>query len=153
MAKAADLIRAHQLIIFFAIAIGLMFAFLFPAIYLIPTDSDVGQIAQMYSARVAVFSPVLAGMFVTRIADSTEQTGSRKNRWISFTAVWVIATAVRSIEFKSLRGVPIDWNSMVVIGGLEALLPALVFSSPYSRVVTARKYLETLVQPTGMSCS
>jgi hypothetical protein len=62
MKRLTKWIRGYPLAAFFTIAIVFMFALLFPALYLSSLDQPIMQVFVPYLARVAVYSPVLAGV-------------------------------------------------------------------------------------------
>lgn len=143
-------IRARPLAVFFTTAIGLMFALSSTALYLSSLDNPVMQLLPEYMGRVAVYSPVLAGMLVTRwIAAERSPTSTRKRRLV-FGIVWVVALAVYALNAR--LSVPEDvlgWIPLILISIPVALLPAYVFSSAFSRVTSIRDYLSTLIHPRG----
>ena len=69
-------IKQYPVAAFFASAIVWCFATLFPAIYLVPHDSGVFGILGFYLGKIGVYSPVLAGMFVTQMIRPGGRQGS-----------------------------------------------------------------------------
>jgi membrane protease YdiL (CAAX protease family) len=119
------------------------------ALYVMPTGVTLGQLGQMFSATLAVFSPVLAGIIVYRLSVSQEQAGWRGKRWLAFLIALMIATAVAFLSLKFINHVPIPWHKLVVVGALQALIPAYVLSFAFSKFATLRDFLSTLIRPRG----
>jgi membrane protease YdiL (CAAX protease family) len=150
MKRLTEWIRGHPLVAFFTIAIVFMFALLFPALYLSSLDQPIMQVFVLYLARVAVYSPVLAGLMVTRWIHPQQSPTSAKKRWLSLGITWIVALAVFALELR--RSVPEDelgWAPLIVLSIPVAFLPAFVVSSAFSRVTSIRDYLSTLIRPRG----
>jgi membrane protease YdiL (CAAX protease family) len=150
MKRLTDWIRRHPLAAFFTIAIVLMFALFFPVLYLSSLDQPIVQVIVLYLARLAVYSPVLAGMIVTRWIAAERSPTSVKKRWLVFGIVWIVALAVYALDVR--RSVPEDalgWLPLIVILIPVAVLPAFVFASTFSKVTSIRAYLSTLIRPRG----
>jgi membrane protease YdiL (CAAX protease family) len=150
MKRLTKWVRRYPLAAFFMIAIVSMFALFFPALYLSLLDQPIMQVFVLYLARVAVYSPVLAGMMVTRLTHPQQSPTSAKKRWLSLGITWIVALAVFALELR--RSVPEDelgWAPLIVLSIPVAFLPAFVFSSAFSRVTSIRDYLSTLIRPRG----
>lgn len=59
--------KRHPVEAFFILGTAVCFATLFPAVLIVPQEVLLGQILSFYLGKIGVYSPVLAGMFVTRI--------------------------------------------------------------------------------------
>jgi membrane protease YdiL (CAAX protease family) len=149
MSTPADWIREHQIIAFFLLSISLMFVLLPLAIYIMPTDNALGQLGQMCSASFAVFSPVLAAIIIYRITSPKPRGGKSQRRWIAFLVSWVVATTAAYLNMKVIGRVPVPWYSLVVFGGLQALIPAYVISYAFSSITKLRDFLSSLIRPKG----
>jgi membrane protease YdiL (CAAX protease family) len=152
MKNTIDWIKAHPLASFFALTLALMFILLFPPVYLYMidfTDPPLLQILLLYMPRLAVYSPVLVGMLVTKLTLPDRSPSSAKSRWISFFIVWLIALVVCALDLRSKSPEPIGPLWLLILSTPIAVLPAFVFSSAFSRITSLREYLSTLVHTRG----
>jgi membrane protease YdiL (CAAX protease family) len=127
-----------------------MFALYFPVLYLSSLDQLILKVFALYLVRAAVYSPVFAGMIVTRWIAAERSPTSVKKRWLVFGIVWIVALAVYALDVR--RSVPEDalgWLPLIVILIPVAVLPAFVFASTFSKVTSIRAYLSTLIRPRG----
>jgi membrane protease YdiL (CAAX protease family) len=153
MRKSIEYMRTHPIVSFFILTLGLFYILLFPAYYLYPmglADHPLLQILILYISRLAVYSPVLAGMLVTRWTLPVRSSVSASKRWLTFGIVWLAALIISTLDLW--RGNPdptVGWVPMFIISVPIAILPAFVFSSAFSRVTSLREYLSTLVHPRG----
>ncbi len=150
MKKLAEWFQRYALAAFFTFATVFMFVPLIPALYLNSLDNPIAQASGMYLARVAVYSPALAGMIVTRWVAAERSPTSRKKRWLVFGIVWIVALAVHALDLRrSLPEGALGWAGLILISIPVAFLPAFVFSSAFSEVTSIRDYLSTLIRPRG----
>lgn len=146
-------IYAHPIESFFALALVLMYIIGFPTVYLYMmgiADQPLLQILLLYAGRLAVYSPVLAGMLVTRWTLPNRSPTSARVRWLTFGIVWLVALTISALDLR--RGVPKDalgWTPLFILSIPIAILPAFVVSSAYSRITSLGDYLSTLVYPRG----
>jgi membrane protease YdiL (CAAX protease family) len=153
MKKVTDWMKAHPILSFFALALALMYILFFLAIYLYQislADQTLLQVLVLYISRLAVYSPVLAGMLVTRWTLPVRGPVSARKRWVTFGIVWLAALIISTLDLW--RGNPdptVGWVPMLIISIPIAILPAVVFSSAFRRVTSLREYLSTLVHPRG----
>ena len=147
--KAREWIRRHPIQAFFLLGIVICFGTLFPAVLIIPQEGTLGKILSFYLAKIGVYSPVLAGMFVARIIKPNRQIISFTRRLMVFLPVWIIAEI---IHVASLRfSVPPDASLilLIVLSLPVEVLPALVLSLAFSGSDGVKQMLATLVRPTG----
>jgi membrane protease YdiL (CAAX protease family) len=147
--KTKEWITRHPLEAFFLLGIALCFATLFPAVLVIPQEGVASQILSLYLARIAVYSPVLVGMFVARIIQPGRQRVPLTRRLSIFLPVWFIASIVHtaSLNLNVEPGTPLV--ALVVLSIPVALLPAYVLSAAYAGADGVRQMLATLVRPKG----
>jgi membrane protease YdiL (CAAX protease family) len=144
-----DWITRHQLMAFFLVGIALCFGTLFPVILVIPQESMIGQILGYYLAKIGVYSPVLAGMFVARIVQPGCQRVSLTRRLLVFLPVWFIAVIIHIASFKLTAPSDSTLIGLFVLSLPVALLPALVITSAISGADGVKQLLATLVRPKG----
>ncbi len=152
MKKTIDWIKARPIPSFFALTLALLYALLFPPIYLYLngfTDAPLAQILVLYSTRLAVYSPVLIGMLVTRLSLPGRSPSSNRSRWISFLIVWLVALVIQALDLRGNSPEPVGWLLALILSIPVAALPAYVISSAFSRVTSLREYLSTLIHPKG----
>ena len=153
MKKMIDLMKTHPILSFFALTLVLLYILLFPAFYLYQMgleDQTLLQVLILYISRLAVYSPVLAGMLVTRWTLPVRSPVSASKRWLTFGIVWLVALIISTLDlWRSNSDPTVGWVPMLIISIPIASLPAFVFSSAFSRVTSLREYLSTLVRPRG----
>jgi membrane protease YdiL (CAAX protease family) len=122
-----------------------------PGIVLSTAGQPSLRIVGFYLLRIAIFSPVMSGIFITTLNDEQPKNNGRSARWTLFGVIAVLAWIVGSLQMKSMM--PQDGGlSMAAIMLLNipvALLPAFVFSRALSGRTELRKYLKTLIRPRG----
>ncbi len=148
MNHLADWIRRHQIVAFFLAGIALCFGTLFPAI-IIPQEGMIGQILSVYLARIGVYGPVLAGMFVARVAQPSRQQVSLTRRLLVFLPVWFIAEIMHTASFKLTTPPGTSLIALIMLSLPAALLPALVITLAISGADGVKQLLATLVRPKG----
>ena len=142
-------IRKHPIEAFFLLAIAIAFALLFPAVLIVPKNTMFGQILGFYLARVAVFSPVLAGMFVVRITQPQQQRVRLSRRLSVFLPAWVIAGVIQTASLKLTAPPGTAMIGLILISLPVSLLPAFVISMAFSGSDGVRQMLATLLRPKG----
>jgi len=142
-------IKRHPLEAYFALGIVLCFATLFPAIYLVPQGHISGQIFTFYLGRIAVYSPIIIAIFVTRIiCPGIKRTHFTQRLKISF-PVWLIALIIHTASLKQTAPQTVPLFGLIILSIPVAILPAWVISSAYSGIDSIRNMLVTLVKPRG----
>ena len=149
--KLIEWMRAHSIVSFFALALGLMYILAFPVVFLMDSmEQPLLQLLMLYAGRLCVYGPVLFGMLVTR---STLPDRSQTSAWarrLCFGIVWLIALAISALDLRrTIAEDALGWVALLVISIPIAVLPAFVVSSAFSRVTSLREYLSTLVRPRG----
>jgi membrane protease YdiL (CAAX protease family) len=153
MKKSIEWIKAHPILLFFALALALMYILFFSALYLYQMgfdDQPLLQVLILYVSRLAVYAPALAGMFVTRWTLPVQSPASSRKCWLTFGVVWLFALVVSTLDLWRNNPDPsVGWAPVLIISIPIAILPAFVVSSAFSRVTSLREYLSTLVHPRG----
>jgi membrane protease YdiL (CAAX protease family) len=153
MQKIIEWMKTRPLVSFFILTLALMYILFFLAIYLYQmglADQTLLQVLILYISRLAVYSPVLAGMLVTRWTLPVRSPVSASKRWLTFGIVWLVALIISTLDlWRSNPDPTVGWVPMLIISIPIAILPAFVFSSAFSRVTSLREYLSTLVHPQG----
>jgi membrane protease YdiL (CAAX protease family) len=147
--KTDEWIRRHPIEAFFLLAIAMSFGLLFPVILIIPQEDLFGQILGLYLARIGVYSPVLAGMFVARLIQPARQRVSLGRRLAVFLPVWFIAAIIHTASLRLIAQPGTSLIALIVVSVPVALLPAFVVSSAYFGADGVRDMLATLVRPKG----
>lgn len=155
MQKIIEWMKTRPLVSFFILTLVLMYILFFLAIYLYQmglADQTLLQVLILYISRLALYSPVLAGMLVTRWTLPARDPVSARKRWLTFGIVWLVALIISTLDLWRNNPDPtVRWVPMLIISIPIAILPAFVFSSAFSRVTSLREYLSTLVHPRGHS--
>jgi membrane protease YdiL (CAAX protease family) len=103
-----------------------------------------------FLGSIATCGPALAGMIITSIENQAPRTGSKKSRWIAFLIAFLISSAVFNASNFLVAGVPFSWITLVGASLLIVPPVAYVISGSFSRVLTVRSYLRTLVTLRGV---
>jgi len=149
MNKLDNWIRRHPIKAFFLLGIAICFGTLFPAVLIIPQEGMSGQILSFYLARIGVYSPVLAGMFVARVIQPGRQRVSLARRLLVFLPAWFIAEIIHTASLGLTVQPGTSQIALIVLSLPVALLPALVISLAFSGPEGIKQMLATLVRPKG----
>ena len=80
--------KSHPLISFFTLALVITWGLLIPVLALIQAgfvnQSDLMAVLLLYTARLAIYGPVLAGIIVTRWITPEQNPGSARKQWLTF---------------------------------------------------------------------
>ena len=139
----------HPVESFFLLGILICFGTLFPAIYLVPHDAGIGGIIGFYLGKIGVYSPVLAGMLITRIVRPGKHLHPFSRRLKVSLPVYLVATAVNIASLKLTAPPTVPFIVLVVLSLPVALLPAWVCSSAFAASNGIREMLATLIRPRG----
>jgi membrane protease YdiL (CAAX protease family) len=142
-------IKRYPVEAFFIIAIGIMFGFLFTAIYLIPGDTTIGQVSGYYFSRISVYSPIISGIIVTRILFLRKGNNSFFRKLKFIVPVWLVALIIQVADIKLTAPSCVSLTGLVLLAIPVSFLPAWVISSAISGSDSIRKLLATLVKPGG----
>ena len=146
---AQEWIKKNPIIAFFAVAIGISFAILFPVVYLVPRDNTIGQILGYYLGCIGVYSPVIAAIFVTRTIRPRRPRVPFTQKLTISLPVWLIAVII-NIAYLKLNAPPsASLIGLIILSLPVSLLPAWVITSAYSGTDGVKKMLKTLVKPGG----
>jgi membrane protease YdiL (CAAX protease family) len=146
---AREWVKRYPVTAFFLSAIGICFAALFPAIYLVPHDAGVFGILGFYLGKIGVYSPVLAGVFVTRMIQPGRRQSSFVRRLKLSLPVWFIALLINIASLKLTAPPSVPLAGLIILSVPVALLPAWVISSAVSGGDGVKRMLATLVRPRG----
>ena len=101
MKRSIEWMKAHPLVLFFALTLGFMYILFIIAIILNKfADQTLLQLLIQYTTQLAVYGPVLAGMLVTRWTLPNHSPVSAKNRWLTFGFIWLITRVVYALNFQ-----------------------------------------------------
>jgi membrane protease YdiL (CAAX protease family) len=142
-------IKNHQIEAFFVLALAICYVTLFPAIYLIPNDAGLGGVSRFYLGKIGVYSPVIAGIFITRIILPGKHQTSFIRRLKTSLPVWFIAVVVSIASLKLTVPPSVPMRGLIILSIPVALLPAWVVSSAFSGSDSIRNMLKTLIKPSG----
>lgn len=142
-------IRRYPIVAFFLLAIAICFVTLFPVILVIPQDDTLGQILGFYLSRMAVYSPVLAGMIIARVIHPDRQRVPLARRLLIFLPVWLIAEIIQTSSLGLSAAPGTSLIVLIILSLPAALLPAFVISSAYSGTDGVKQMLATLIRPRG----
>ncbi len=143
MKRIAEWIKKHQVVAFFIIAFAITWPGLFLYYFIFPGN----QIVEILCSQV-VFSPALAAMLISAIAEPSPKSGSRIVRWTAFIISWIVSSIVQILYFWKITQVNLS-TPIIVISCVFALFPAWVLSSAYARTPGVRKQFATLLKPRG----
>lgn len=146
---AQEWIKKNPIIAFFAVAIGISFAILFPVVYLVPRDNTIGQILGYYLGCIGVYSPVIAAIFVTRIIRPGRPRVPFTQKLTISLPVWLIAVIINIANLKLTAPPSASLIGLIILSLPVSLLPAWVITSAYSGTDGVKKMLKTLVKPGG----
>jgi membrane protease YdiL (CAAX protease family) len=147
MSRIAEWTKRHQVAAFYGATFAMMLGSILGLI-LFQGSRPLNQVVQLYLSRLAVFGPALAGMLVTRLSGSRHREPGHWTRWLAFLLVWILAWMIAAVYFQ-LTTPSDNLPAVVLILGPMAMLPAYVISGAFSRTVSIKQYLSTLVRPRG----
>jgi membrane protease YdiL (CAAX protease family) len=142
-------VRQHPLAAFFLSAIVICYATLFPAIYLVPRDAGVFGILGFYLGKIGVYSPVLAGIIVTRMIQPGRHQSSFLRRLKFSLPAWFIGVVISVADLKLTAPPSVPLVGLIILSVPVALLPAWVISSSVSGSDGIKRMLAALVRPRG----
>ncbi len=142
-------IKRHPIEVFFVLGITICFTTLFPAIYLVPRDNGFFSILGFYLGKIGVYSPILAGIFVTRIIQPEKQGVPIGRRLKISLPVWLIALVIHVSSLRLTAPPGVSLIGLLVLSIPVALLPAWIISSAFSGTDGVKDMLATLIRPKG----
>lgn len=155
MTRLIDWMKAHPIASFFALVLVMMYIIGFPVVYLMgligaSTDQPLLNLFVAYAGELAVYGPILVGMFITKQMLPNQSPVSTRNRRLAFWIVWLVGLFVYALDLKlGPSGEVLGWIPLLIISIPVAFLPAFVVSRAFSRVTSLREYLSTLIHPRG----
>lgn len=147
--KIQTWIRRYPIETFFLLGIAICFVTMFPVVLVIPQNDTLGQLLSFYLARIGVYSPVLAGMFIARVIQPDRQRVPFARRLLIFLPVWLIAEIIQVASIRLTAAPGASTIALAILSLPAALLPAFVISSAYSGADGVKQMLATLVRPSG----
>ena len=142
-------VRRYPVAAFFISAIVICFATLFPAIYLVPRDAGIFGVLGFYLGKIGVYSPLLAGIFVTRMIQPGRHQGSFLRRLKVSLPVWLVALLVNMASLRITAPPSVPLTGLIMLSAPVALLPAWAISSAVTGSDGVKRMLATLVRPRG----
>ena len=136
-------IKDHQVIAFFILAFAITWPGLILAFFIFPGNDFV----EILTFPV-VFSPALAAMLVSGIAEPTPKSEKSRGRWIAFILTLLFAAAIQALYFRKITDIGLT-APIILICFFVAIFPAWVLSGVYSRTPGIRKQFSTLLRPRG----
>jgi membrane protease YdiL (CAAX protease family) len=143
MKRITEWIKRHQVLAFFLLA----YAITWPGLCLIYFIFPGNQVVEGLTGPFAVFSPALAAMLISGIAEPHPKSRSSRPRWIAFLVSWIVSAVILILYGWKIQTMEIMVAAIVY--SLIALFPAWVFSSAYARTPGIRKQFSTLLKPRG----
>ena len=154
MRKSIEWMKTHPVVPFFILALALMYLLFLPALYMVQkglADRDLVQILILYMSRLAVYSPVLAGMLVTRWTLPVRGPVSASKRWFTFGIVWLVALIISTIDLKRSNSDPtVGWVPMLILSIPIAILPAYIVSTPSAGLAACGSTFQPWFAPEGI---
>jgi membrane protease YdiL (CAAX protease family) len=142
-------IKGHPIEAFFLLAVAIFFVAGFLVIFIIPQEGTLGQIVGLYLGRIGVYSPVLAGMFVSRVIRPARKRVTLARRLMVFLPVWFIAEIIHTASLNLGAQPGTSLVVLIVVSLPVALLPAFAISSAFSGTDGVKQMLSTLIRPRG----
>jgi len=152
MGRLVVWMKAHPVASFFLLTLAVVYVLLFPVVILEDSANDQPLLGVLvfYTARLAVYAPVLVGMWFVRWLQPDRSPVSTSRRRITFWIVWLVAVVVLALELGSQRTeIDLGLGALLLLGTPVALIPAFVVSRAFGRVTSVRELLSTLVRPRG----
>jgi membrane protease YdiL (CAAX protease family) len=144
-----ELIKRKPVESFFILATVIMFGLLFPAIYLVPGNTTIGQITGYYLARISVYSPVIAGFIVTRLIYRYEPPVSFYRPLKVFIPAWIVALIIQVADLKLTAPPQVKMVIIIILAAPVSLLPAWIIVSASGGSKSIRNFLSSLIKPRG----
>jgi len=144
-----EFLRIHPLKAFFIIAIAIMFGLCAAVFFIIPGENTLGQILGFYLAKIAVYSPVIAGLVVTRVTKTPKNNMPFTRRLMFLLPVWLLALIIQIADLKLNAPSSITVIGLIIIALPVSFLPTWVVSSALSGPDNVKRMLNTLIKPSG----
>jgi membrane protease YdiL (CAAX protease family) len=144
MTRLRSLAIEHPVAAFFALTYSVSWPLFIIVLFLFPGN----MVVQGILGNIATFGPVIAGITISALSDTTPRQRQGLKRPVMFLAGWFASTLVLVLFIWQVRGVSLQ-PGLVAFLGLLALLPAFVLSCAFSARATVRQYLGSLLRPKG----
>jgi membrane protease YdiL (CAAX protease family) len=145
MSRVIEVVRRHQVVSFFVLVLFITFGISVPCLFLLGFDHPVSDVIQFCFVQLMLFSPVLSGIIISRLADTQRRESDSRTRWIVFLVAWGVAFVISwQTRFRYDNG-----TVEVVAAAIRASVPAFVLSLIFSNNVKLAKYLSTVLRPRG----
>lgn len=143
MTKVTGWIKHHQVLTFFLLAYAISWPLLLLYFTVLHGDPSVGALIE----PLVVFSPALAAMLISGIAEPLPKHEGRRTHRIAFILAWLVSAPILILYAWKIYEAPLAVAAIVY--SVIALFPAWVLSSAYSRTPGIRKQFSTLLRPRG----
>ena len=138
-------VRRHQVVSFFVLTLFLTFGISVPSLFLLGFDHPVSDVIQFCFVQLLLFSPVLAGIIISRLTDTRPRVSGQKARWIVFLVTWVVAFVISWQTRFRYDNATVE----MAAAAIRALIPAFILSLIFSGHVKLAEYLSTILRPRG----
>ena len=136
-------IKRNQVLAFFIIAYAITWPGLFLGFFIFPGN----QLVEALASPI-VFSPAIAALLITGIAQPQPRQPRSRSRWMAFLLTWLIATTIGVLYSWKVNRIELQ-AGIVIFRCLFALFPAWVVSGVYARTPGIREHFSTLLKPRG----
>ncbi len=143
MSKVTNWIKQHQVLAFFILAYAITWPGLILGYFIFPGN----QLVEALASPI-VFSPAIAAMLISGIAEPSLRYAQGKSRWITFIIAWFFASTIGVLYSWKVHRTDLE-AGIIIFRCLFALFPAWVISSVYARKSGIRKHFSTLLKPRG----
>lgn len=145
MNKHIEVVRRHQVVAFFALTLFITFGISVPMLFLLRFDHPAWDVVQFCFVQLLLFSPVLAGIVISKLTSTERRASNHRAQWITFLVTWGVAFVISwQTRFRY------D-NSTVEVtnAAIRAFIPAFILSLVFSGNVRLTEYLSTILRPRG----
>ena len=126
-----------------------MYGLLFPAIYMIQGDNIMGQITRFYFSRIAVYSPAISGVIITRVLSVRKERLFSGNRFQMMIPLWIIALIVHLADLKLNAPPEASFIGLVIFAIPVSFLPAWILFIAHTGSKGIKDLLSTLIITRG----
>ena len=145
MKKLIAWIAQHQVVSFYLITFAIMYGLGFSFKSVINRN----EFLMAPFLMIALCSPALTGILITRLTNTQPRQGSRKAFWITFAVGEVLALLVFLANNKFINQAPLS-TPLVLFSCLMVLPVAFIIATANSRVPALKAYLGSLIRMRGV---
>lgn len=145
MNKIANWIKNNQIAAFFLITFAITWGLGFSYRGVLLRS----QFLMFPLAVIATCGPALAGIIITTIATSNIRHGTRGEYWKAFFVAWIVSAMVMVANLVFIENVSLSLMLVILIT-LSVLPVAFVIASAFSRNLSVRRLVASLVQLRGV---